>query len=136
MSVTINYSNNVQVNGKLTHSASRTIRTEAYDEINVTIPPAAGDGSPGTLDGVDVQPGAANRVLFLFITSNVLDPTLTYSVEGGASDIALDSDQTFSGTGMLSFLGASPMRLSFSNGTTQEARVRIQVGRQAAPEPA
>jgi hypothetical protein len=133
MSITINYANTVQVNGRLTQSASGTVTTEAFVEINVRVPAAEGE-APSELN-VSVLSGDA-EIRFLSITSSVLDPGLTYSVQGGTADIQLDSDQVFSGAGMLSLLGASPTQLSFSNGTPREARIRMIVGAQASLEEA
>ncbi|MDJ0892081.1 MAG: hypothetical protein QNK18_12945 [Gammaproteobacteria bacterium] len=131
MSVTINYSTNVEVNGTLALSSARAVRAEAYDEVNITVPPMS-NGEPGTLQGVAVQPGDLEQIQFLLITSSVLDPLLTYTVVGGSSAVALDSVQIFSGEGILGLLGSNPNQLSFSNGTIQEAEVRILVGRRAS----
>lgn len=125
MSVNINYSTSVQVNGELALSTSKVIPAQAYDEVNVTVP------AESEVD-IDVQPGSTDQVQFLLIHSSVLDPDLTYDVDGGESDLKLDSVQSFTGAGMVGLLGGDPKKLKFKNETDTAADIRILVGREAS----
>lgn len=125
MTVNINYSTSVQVNGELALSSSKAVPAQAYDEVSVTVP-------AGSTVDVDVQPGSTDQVRFLLIHSSVLDPDLTYDVDGGETGLKLDSVHTFTGAGMIGLLGGDPKKLTFKNETDMAADIRILVGREAS----
>lgn len=132
MGVKINWSVNVKVDGGPTSAAAATIDVEAYDPIVVTIPAGAAGVE------VDVQPGDANQVQLLLVRANpgpAEGEELTYSVDGGVADIALDAPQLLVGQGMVNLLGAAPRRLAFTSTMTADTEISIFVARTATTPP-
>jgi hypothetical protein len=132
MGMNINWSLNVQVTGGPTFGAAQTFEVEAYDPILVTIAAGAADVA------VDVQPSDSDQVSLLLVRA---DPspaegeTLTYSVDGGAADVALDAPQLLVGDGMVGLLGAAPKRLTFTSTMAADTEVLIFVARSAIVPP-
>ena len=122
MSEKISWTLNVQVERGPSVSASQSITVDAYDKIQVTV---------GTQDSkvVEVQPGDADRVQFLLISSDQFGDDLTYKVDPGGSDIKLDAQQLLVGDGAVGLLGAAPKTLTFTNNLAQDANIEILVGR-------
>jgi hypothetical protein len=122
MSEKISWTLNVQVEGGPSVSASQSITVDAYDKIQVTV---------GTQDtkAVEVQPGDADRVRFLLISSDQFGDDLTYKVDAGGSDIKVDAQQLLIGDGAVGLLGAAPKTLTFTNNLAQDANIEILVGR-------
>jgi hypothetical protein len=110
---------------------------EAYDVIEVTIPPQTVDRD------VQIQPAIAAGVSLLLIQSSRYGPEITYrAVEGAtASDpVELLGPQLF-GRGVLSLFGNEVLTLRFSNANPApaagapplSAQIQILVGRDATP---
>jgi hypothetical protein len=95
-------------------SASRIIKLEAYDKIEVLVPKKEGD-TPGSAT-VEVQPSAAALVQFILIGSSQYDSKLSYKVNQESTDsIELDAPQLFVGNGAIKLLGPEgPKKLSSS----------------------
>jgi hypothetical protein len=128
MAVTINWTLNAQVLGGPRFPGSGSMNVEAYDVIDITL--AA--GAAGTQ--IEVQPGGAGQVTFLMITADpYASADLSYTINGGATDIALDSPQLFIGSGVAALFGGAPQTLELTNGTSDDTAIRILVGRDATP---
>jgi hypothetical protein len=96
MPETLQWAFNAQLMNGPSISFSDNFLVEAYDKIDVEIDPEAG-GTPASKD-VEVQPGAAGRVLFLLVTASSYDPPLTYEVDGSAAR-TLDAPLLLVGSG-------------------------------------
>ena len=133
MGAKVNWSVSVKVTGGPTIGAAATLDDEAYYPIEVTIP-AGADGVE-----VDVQPSDADQVQLLLIRASPgpgEGEELTYSVDGGAADIALDAPQLLVGQGLVNLLGAAPRKLAFTSTMAADTDVSIFVARSAtAPNP-
>lgn len=127
----INWTTNVQVREGPRLTIAQTLKVDAYDKIDIVVPGGT-VATPGTAS-VSVQPGTAAQVKFLIISASRYSDQLTYSVSGGASDIALDAPQTLAGAGIIGLLNADPQQLDFANplGEDQPVSVMILVGRNA-----
>lgn len=133
MSQKIAWSYSVQAAGSSKLSGNGTAEAEAVDRLEIEVPGGT-EGTPGEA-ATEVQPAddlAQIRFLAL-IPQTVEDPAgLTYSVTGGAADVALDAPQVLIG-GAVALLGAAPQTITFENTRGAEAAttVTILVGRQA-----
>ncbi len=132
MAAKINWSVNVKVDGGPTLGAAATLDVEAYDPIAVTIPAGA--------SGVEVavQPSDVEQVELLLIRASpgpAEGEELTYSVDGGAADIALDAPQLLVGQGLINLLGAAPRQLAFTSTMAADTEVSIFVARAATTPP-
>jgi len=115
---------NVQVERGPTISKSGAIIVDAYDKIGVAV-------AANATKTIEVQPGAAGRVQFLLINSDLFDNALTYAPDGGNA-IPLDALQVLFGNGAVGLLGAPPQTLDVTNGTAQDpVNIEVIVGRQA-----
>jgi len=105
---------------------SRTLEVDAYDRLQVTV--IAGAGAT-----IQLIPVATSAVQCLFIESSIYDTSLTYSVNGAGTNIALDSPQNFVGEGAVSALDsvAPPATLNFTNGLADDVLLKVLVGRSA-----
>jgi hypothetical protein len=131
MSETIQLKLSVQIAGGPGISTSRSLEVEAYDVISVDI---LGTGTgPDTDKEVSVQPGGANQVSFLAITSDRYGTGLTYSVNAAGTNIALDQPLVLVGNGAVGLLDPAPASLFFSSTLSEDASVQIIVGRDATP---
>jgi len=112
-------------------TASRLKSVEAYDKISVVI--NAGD----TNKVVDIQPGNANKVNFLMITSDFYHSDVSYRANDGTADaaasITLDEPHLYFGSGMMSLFTVTPKSLKFTNSNTKKASIEILIGRDATP---
>lgn len=108
---------------------SWTLSVDAYDKISVTVPDGTSD-----LD-VEVQPGGAGSVRLLLIKSSQYGDGLTYSVNSGTSEHALDQPHLLTGTGAVGLFGTEPTKLVFDNalGAGRDAQIQILIGRDATP---
>ncbi len=133
MSQKIAWSYSVQAAGSSKLSGSGTVEAQAVDQLEIEVPGGT-EGTPGEA-AVQVQPAddlAQVRFLAL-IPEEAEDPAgLSYSVTGGAADVALDAPQVFIG-GAVGLLQAAPETITFENTRGAEAAttVTILVGRQA-----
>ena len=82
---------------------------------------------------IQLVPVATSTIQCLFITSNQYGSDLTYTVNGGADSIALDSPQSFIGEGAVLALApaAIPSTLEVTNNFAEEVQLQILVGRSA-----
>ena len=80
---------------------------------------------------VDIQPGGAGQVKLLVIKASAYAPELTFSADGGTTDIPLDAPLILVGTGPVSLIGEAPKQLQWSNGTEGTVKVEILIGRDA-----
>jgi hypothetical protein len=123
--IAIQWSINVQVAQGPKVVLAGDMKVDAYDKIEVLIPDGSSD-----ID-VDIQPGGANKVQFMLISSDHYGTALTYQVNATGDIIALDKAQMFTGDGNVSLLGAPPSSLRFDNSLGKDATVEILVGRKA-----
>jgi len=129
---TITLDVDVQVQGGPKASYSLVETVEAYDVVDAVIPKLA-SSLPQEVE-VLVQPAGTGDVRVLLITADHYGD-LTYAPKDntgtGANDIVLDAPQLLVG-GALGLLEKVPQILVFINmSTTQDAAVRIIVGRSA-----
>ena len=132
MSESIGWSLDVQVVGGPKLSLSEAIVVDAYDKLGLVVPAASGTPPTAGKVTVEVQPGTADKVQFLLLTSSIYDPKLTYKVGTGA-DIKLDAPILLVGAGAVGLLGQAQQNFVFSNNVSpaQAASVTILVGRKA-----
>lgn len=123
MAEQLNWSYLVTVDGGPQVKASGTTCVDAYDKLTVAIP----DGED---QQVDLVPSGSEPVKLLVINPFTPDAKLTYKV--GSSDVTLDAPHVFLGTGVVGLL-AGATSLTFTNGTGDEAKIEILVGRDATP---
>lgn len=114
--------NGPRVNG------SDAVVVDAYDKASITL--VAGDAD---ID-VQVQPSTtAGKVHVLVIGASTYDAGITFSADGGTTDMALDGPVVLIGTGAVELLADAPQTLRFSNTTSGDVTVDILVGRDPAP---
>lgn len=125
MPVQIDWKLNVNVSDGPQVALGKGLAVEAFDWIEAKVPAA------GAV--VEVQPDGV-QARFVLITSSLYSDLLTYDVEGGAEDVALDAPQLLAGAGAVGLLGAAPTKLTFTNGFPDpkpEPVVKIFIGRDA-----
>ncbi len=106
---------------------TRVLQVEAYDAVDVTVP-------PGETVEVQLQPGAAGQVQLLLVRAEPAGEELTYAVnDAHGTAIPLDNVQFLVGSGALGLLGAPPHSLFFTNGLGAPASISILIGRKAVP---
>ena len=128
---------NISVAGGPKLAGPQTIGVDAYDKIKVNI--EAGDANEdGEIEPVtkmvDVQPGAAGKVQFLFINSDEFstaapDKKLNYKVNTMPTQIELDAPLLLVGDGAVSLLGEAPGKLTFTSTLGKPVNIEILVGR-------
>ena len=112
---------------------------EAYDVIDVLVPPDTTDMV------VDVQPAAAESVELMLVQCDRYDGKISYVASDGTDDsarIKLLGPQLYSG-GMVALFDTDAKRLKFSNAhpapaagaAPMTARVQVVVGRRATVTP-
>ena len=128
MAEVIDINVSARVKGGPSVAFSESLDLDAYDKLEVTV-------AAGGSETIQLVPVATNAVQCLFIQSSQYDPNITYQVNGGGPNIALDSPQNFVGEGAVSALdAAAPSTLDFSNGlATDDVSIQILVGRTATP---
>ena len=133
MSTRVIWSISAAIDGGPSFTESRSRELQAFGKVNATVP--ADDGSPGRVT-VAVQPSDdAGDLLFFAITASAYGDDLTFSVDGGVSDLVLDGALVLSGGSIGGLLGASPEQITFENGGAAAVEVEIIVGRQAEVVP-
>ena len=103
-----------------------SIAIQAYDVATATI----GAGASGV--AVNVQPSStAGDVVLVVVSSDVYDAGLTYTVDGGSADHALDAPHVLLGAGAVGFMnaGTPPQILEFTSTLAKDANVQVVVGR-------
>lgn len=115
-------------------SFNRVLTVEAYDKIDVTIPPT------GTSEKeIELQPSAsADQVQFLLIISDWYGEEISYKVNANTgTPFVLNEPHLLIGKGAVSMLGSAPTKLLFSNTTSEaaarDAKIQILIGRDATP---
>jgi len=102
------------------------IAVQAYDVATATI-------AAGTSTGVDVvvaPPSTAGDIVLVVVNSDVFDAGITYTVDGGSDEFALDAPHVLLGSGAVKFMnGGKPQKLTFKNAFTTAANVQVVVGR-------
>jgi len=127
MAETINWAVHIDVAAGPKLSASGANEFEAYDKVGVTLDAGATDVD------VELQPGGAGQVTLLMIKASNYDPDLTYSPDGGTTEIPLDAPLVLIGVGAVGLLAAAPQELQFDNGTGDPVQIEIFIGRDATP---
>lgn len=128
MATTVKTIVRVEVPGVGTVSDTHAVeQVEAIDKIEVQVP-------EGGSAAVEVQPGGAGQVKLLLLTTDAYGQQLSYTVDGGVADVALDAPVLVVGAAV-GLLGAAPQKITFSNAAAAAATVRILVGRDATPPP-
>jgi len=133
----VKMSMNLKVTGGPALAVNFVENVEAYDVIEVTVPPATPELE------VQLQPAAAERVNLMLIQSDRYGAEITYMASDGPNDsnpVALHGPQMF-GRGVLSLFGLDVLSLKFGNAHPApaagaqplNARVQIVVGRDATP---
>lgn len=130
MTESINLKINVGVPNGPSRSIYRTLKLDAYDKIDITIP-ADTDNKL-----VELQPSTEETVEFLLIVSNVYEDTLSYKVNSNAASAdtyILDQPLLLIGKGAISIFESVPTKLYFTNATSEteakDAEIEILVGR-------
>ena len=105
---------------------SDTKHVEAYGVLKVEI-------EKSKSANVELQPTAdPKRVKYLFITSDIYDEKIKYTIDEAAKEIVLDGPHTFFGKGAISTLGETPPKvLKFKNDLAKNVLITIFVGRDA-----
>jgi hypothetical protein len=132
---TVTLSVSIQASGGPQLSSSRPISVQAYDKVEVSLDPG---GTAATEVVVQLQPGAADHVAVLALTSSLYSDKITYKVNDGTADspeVALDQPQVFTG-GAISFIGKDPKVIKLKNtfpasDATKKAQIEIFVARKA-----
>lgn len=124
---TINWAVNIDVSAGPKLTASGASELEAYDKVGITLEAGAADVD------VELQPGGAGQVTLLMIKASVYDAAITYSPDGGTTEIPLDAPLVLIGAGAVGLLAAAPQELQFDNGTGDPVQIEIFVGRDATP---
>ena len=137
MSTTVKWLFNVSATNGPKLVPSGTLEVEAYELIDTEV---AGGGGTSTV----TLPAANEDLTLLMITSSQYDEPdaglLTYTINGGATNIPLDASLCLVGKGAIEFLTAAsggssdPAELEFTNniGTAEDSvTITIMVGRDA-----
>jgi hypothetical protein len=103
------------------------IAAQAYDVATATV--AQGTTTVG-VDVVVAPPSTAGDIVLVVVNSDVFDPGITYTVDGGSDEFALDAPHVLLGSGAVKFMnGGTPQKLTFKNAFTKDANVQVVVGR-------
>lgn len=120
-----------------TWSIGHRLSVEAYDVIDLVIP-------PGTVDQlVELQPSAAARINLVAIQSSLYGAQISFKTSGPGGDsspVALLGPQLY-GDGVATLFSVPPLSLKLSNqhpvavppAAPKNARIQILVGRNATP---
>lgn len=134
MAEKISWNVTVTVAGGPKLQLARALEVDAYDKLTVSVPGNAANSNKKVT--VDVQPSGEQKVTLLCVVSSLYGDKLTYNVDGGAEQVALDQPQILAGVGQVGLLGAPPRTLDFFNrlGAGKTAEITILVGRSAAED--
>lgn len=108
-------------------ASSATAQLEGFDQVQVVVEPGATDME------VNIQPGPADRVALLLVSSTVYGPGLTFTVFKGnnkGATVALTQPQVFA-AGAVALLGAAPQIFKFTSTLLDPATVSVYVFRDA-----
>lgn len=107
----------------------QTLEIDAYDKIDVSIPPATTDKKVELV-------GGTGEVQFIAITSDTFSDDLTYKINSSTTARKLDQPHLFMGKGAVSLFAVAPASLSFSNAAPapgDDVQIQILIGRDATP---
>lgn len=111
------------------NASSAAAPLEGFDHVQVVV-------DPGTTNKmVNVQPGPADRVALLLVSSSHYGPGLKFTASDGRRDgatVALTQPQVLA-SGAVALLGIAPNVLKFSSNLADAATVDIYVFRDATP---
>jgi hypothetical protein len=125
----VQWTTNLQISGGPAFSLPGSIAVDAYDDISVTV-------KKGQKSAQVDLPGAAGQVQLVLITSDYVDPKLTYTVKGATTPIALDATQLLVGAGAVALLGSPPLSITIDNTKgAQDASLQILIGRNTSSAP-
>jgi len=125
MTTRVNWSISASIAGGPAINTSQSKEIDAYEVVTVTVP-------TGESVDVAVQPADdAADLIFFAITSSAYGSALTFSVDGGVSDQALDGALVLAGGSIAGLLGAPPQQITFNNGLDSALDVVVLVGREA-----
>ena len=138
MTKSIQWNAAVRVGGQTELSFSRVTSVEAVDSIEVDVLGTAAAGGADSDREVEIQPSSvAGQVTFLAISAdNYGDAThfLSYKVNDNTNpSFRLDQPVILVGSGAVSALDAAPASLFVSSSLSQNATLRVLVGRDATP---
>ncbi len=138
MTKSIRWNATVQVGGRTELSFSRVTSVEAVDSIDVEILGSTAPGGPDTDREVEIQPSSlSGQVTLLAISADAYgDEThhLSYKVNGsGNPAFRLDQPVILVGVGAVAALDAAPTSLFVTSTLSQNAIIRVLVGRDATP---
>ena len=108
-------------------SGSDVMDLHAYDKVSVTLEPGVADVD------VAVQPvDEAGLVRLLVIRASAYNEALTFSADGGTTELPLEGPVVLIGSGAVRLLADAPQELRLANGTASAVTVDILAGRNAA----
>jgi hypothetical protein len=111
-------------------AVSRSLDVEAVDIITVKV-----DKQSPTAKKVALQPGLADKIKFMLVTSSVYpESELTFQTsdpddDPSGDEFELDQPLLILGQGMMKMLGGLPTFLHVKNASDQDALVTVVVGR-------
>jgi hypothetical protein len=125
----VQWTTNLQISGGPAFSLPGSLAVDAYDDISLTV-------KKGQKSAQVDLPGAAGQVQLVLITSDYVDPKLTYTVKGAPAPTSLDATQLLVGTGAVALLGSPPLSITFDNSKgTQDANLHLLIGRNTPSTP-
>ena len=123
----ITYRLSIQVDGgpQLVESTQRLV--QAYEKID----PGLDAGGAGVAEvKVDLQPGAADKMVLMCVRSSLYAPEISVTASDGTADaspVVLSGPLILSG-GAIALLGVAPKQLKFKNkGTAGDAKKKAQI---------
>jgi hypothetical protein len=129
----LSWTTNIQIGNDAFSVSRQATPVEAYDRIEVDVEPGTTEANPRV---VEIQPGAATRLVLLVIRCNSYPQDLSFKASDGAGDspkVRLTEPQVFAGGG-ISLFGLDPKLLKFANpGADSTATIHIFVARDATP---
>jgi hypothetical protein len=123
-----------QITGGPQLSAPRTRDVEGYDKLDILLPPNTADKT------VDLQPGAADKLVLLMIKSDLYGKEITFTVKGGGSEsepLTLEEPHIFINDAVKLFKVDQPTALKFTStfpaaDATKKANIEVLVARRGA----
>ncbi len=134
MPTKITWTMGVQVTGGPSFALSGSTNVDAYEVINVSLPPKAALPAGVTETKITVQP-AGSTLSFLMMQAGSYDPAnkLTYTVDAVTDKHSVDAPQLLVGSGAADLLDKALQTLSFTHDSTNPILLTLVVGRDATP---
>lgn len=127
----VTYTVGVQVSGGPQLNIPRTVEVEAFDKIEIVVP-------PGTDKTVDLQPSAAAKIALLVIKSEPQDEKVTFIVKGATDspELTLKEPHVFVNDAVTLLTVAEPKSIKIANkfaagDASKKAAIEILVARRA-----